>query len=76
MGEVMCRRLLPWKLITRNGNSLKSGDRMANGLGTVWGSIQSFNDWPEHRYADLINPQRPNDEFFWTTPSMGHNWYF
>jgi hypothetical protein len=58
---------LPWKLITRDGHALKAGDNLPMGLELFWGSVKA-NDFPEHRYADLINPQRAQREFFWTTP--------
>ena len=60
---------LPWKLITRDGHALKAGDRMLMGLELFWGSVKA-NDWPEHRCVDLINPQRPMGEFFWTSPEV------
>ena len=58
---------LPWKLLTRDGHALRAGDNALMGLEVFWGSTRA-DDYPEHRYADLINPQRPQREFFWTTP--------
>ncbi len=58
---------IPWELLARDGHALKAGDHMSLGFELFWGSVKA-NDWPEHRYADLVNPQRPQREFFWTTP--------
>lgn len=58
---------LPWKLITKSGKPPSPGDVWKLGLEIFWGSPIG-KDWPEHRYADVINPQRMQREFFWTTP--------
>lgn len=55
---------LPWKLITRDGHALKSGDKMRMGLEFFWGDATGRN-WPGHRYADLVNPQLAQRAFFW-----------
>ncbi|WP_269431626.1 sugar-binding protein [Chthonomonas calidirosea] len=58
---------IPWKLITKSGKPPKPGDVWRLGLEIFWGS-PSGKDWPELRYADVVNPQRMQREFFWTTP--------
>lgn len=58
---------VPWRLITSNGRrpALDTGFRM--GLEFFWGSPKA-NDFPEHRYADLVNPNHPQRAFFWQNP--------
>jgi hypothetical protein len=58
---------IPWKLITRDGHPLKAGDTMRMGIEVFWGGPDGYT-WPEHRYADLINPNDPQREFFWENP--------
>ncbi|MGC8639199.1 MAG: hypothetical protein ACP5XB_04895 [Isosphaeraceae bacterium] len=55
---------LPWKLITRDGPALKSGDEARMGLEFFWGDASGRN-WPAHRFADLVNQQQPQRAFFW-----------
>ncbi len=58
---------LPWKLVTRSGSPPKPGDIWKIGVEIFWGSPLG-KDWPEHRYADVVNPQKMQREFFWTNP--------
>ncbi|MGC8667119.1 MAG: sugar-binding protein [Chthonomonadales bacterium] len=58
---------VPWRLITRSGRCPAVRSRFRMGLEFFWGSPKA-NDFPEHRYADLVNPNRPQRSFFWQNP--------
>ena len=58
---------IPWRLITRHGHCPPPGSSFRMGLEFLWGSVKA-NDFPEHRYADLVNPNRPQRSFFWQNP--------
>ncbi len=55
---------LPWKLITKSGKPPKPGEVWRLGIEVFWGA-PTKSDWPEHRYADVVNPQLMQREFFW-----------
>ncbi len=55
---------IPWKLITPNGKPAHTGKTFRMGVEAFWGT-PAGTVWPEHRYADLINPKNPQREFFW-----------
>jgi len=55
---------LPWKLIKRDGQAYRAGETFRVGLEFMWGDAGAFR-WPQHRYADVINPDYMDREFFW-----------
>ena len=55
---------IPWKLVTRKGNSLGAGQKMNLGIQANWGAPSGIN-YPAHRLVDLINKNEPQREFFW-----------
>jgi hypothetical protein len=59
---------IPWKLITPVRNPEHAGESMSMGIEAFWGT-PAGTVWPEHRYADMINPQSPQREFFWENAS-------
>jgi hypothetical protein len=61
---------IPWKILglTSLNNFSIEKLHLLCGLEFFWGSPKGKN-WPEHRFADLVNPQNPLRAFFWTDPS-------
>lgn len=60
---------IPWKVLGISSLNDVSFEKLnlLCGLEFFWGSQKSKN-WPEHRYADLVNPEYPRRSFFWTNP--------
>ncbi|MFA6291976.1 MAG: sugar-binding protein [Victivallales bacterium] len=59
---------IPWKLLTRDGHTVKAGETMICGFELLWGK-DSGRDFPVHRFADNVSEQaRSGAIFFWTGP--------
>lgn len=59
---------IPWKLLTRDGHALKTGEAMQCGVELLWGK-DSGRDFPVHRFADNVSPRaRSGGIFFWVGP--------
>jgi hypothetical protein len=59
---------IPWKLLTRDGHSMKAGETMTCGIELLWGK-DSGRDFPVHRFADNVSPKaRSGGIFFWVGP--------
>jgi hypothetical protein len=56
---------LPWKLLRQDGHAYQAGQSFHLGFECFWGDVTGRN-WPEHRLVDLINPDNPQREFFWS----------
>jgi len=57
---------IAWKLLRRDGRPYVAGEILRMGIEAMWGNL-SANTYPmEHRYADLVNPEYPSREFFWS----------
>ncbi|QSR88581.1 hypothetical protein IT6_09485 [Methylacidiphilum caldifontis] len=56
---------IPWELLQKIKPWVH--EKLKCGLEFFWGR-ENGKDWPEHRFADLINPEKPKREFFWTDP--------
>ncbi len=57
---------ISWNLIRRSDKPLESGQSLRMGIEYMWGS-DSKPGWPGHRYADLVNIDHPQREFFWSS---------
>ncbi|NOY81841.1 MAG: hypothetical protein GXP31_12670 [Kiritimatiellaeota bacterium] len=55
---------IAWKLLRRDGRRYRAGELLRMGIECFWGDATGFR-WPEHRFADLVNPDNPQREFFW-----------
>jgi len=55
---------IEWELIRRSGEPYLAGESFRMGLECFWGDGSGFK-WYQHRLTDLLNPQRPQREFFW-----------
>ncbi|PIX46153.1 MAG: hypothetical protein COZ56_00135, partial [Armatimonadetes bacterium CG_4_8_14_3_um_filter_58_9] len=53
-----------WKLLRRDGRPYVAGEVLRLGIEFFWGD-PTASRWPAHRFADLINKDRPQREFFW-----------
>ncbi len=62
---------LPWKLIRRSGKPCVAGQTFRMGIEAFWGNNRGRD--PMLRYADLVNPQDPNRNWFWTDPNSWGN---
>ncbi|ACD82604.1 sugar-binding protein [Candidatus Methylacidiphilum infernorum] len=56
---------IPWSFLQKQKPYLH--EKLRCGLEFFWGR-KNGKDWPEHRFADLINPGNPKREFFWDNP--------
>ncbi len=56
---------LPWKLLREDGRPYQAGDSFRLGFECFWGDATGRN-WPQHRLVDMINPDNPQREFFWS----------
>lgn len=56
---------LPWKLLFKSPPPIEPGLSWRMGWEMLWGDL-SGTQWPLHRYADLINPELQQREFFWS----------
>jgi hypothetical protein len=56
---------ISWKLLRRDGRPYREGEVLRMGIELLWGDATGKR-WPSHRYADLVNRQRPSREFFWS----------
>ena len=56
---------MEWRLLRRDGKAYRSGDSFRCGVEMFWGD-PTAERWPSHRYADLINKDNPQRQFFWT----------
>ncbi|WP_281290924.1 FlgD immunoglobulin-like domain containing protein, partial [Methylacidimicrobium cyclopophantes] len=60
---------IPWGILTKAGKPPEPSFRC--GMEFFWGAPKGRN-WPEHRYADLVNAENPHRSFFWeSTESWG-----
>ncbi|WP_370657530.1 hypothetical protein [Methylacidiphilum kamchatkense] len=61
---------IPWKVLGISMDSVSQFQsiQLSCGLEFFWGNVKGKN-WPEHRFAHLINPQNPHRSFFWTDPT-------
>jgi hypothetical protein len=57
---------IDWRLLSRHGRAYRAGTSMGMGLEVFWGNPSG--DGPEHRLTDLLNPERPQRSFYWSTP--------
>lgn len=57
---------IAWKLLRRNGQPYVAGQTLRMGMEFMWGD-PTGERWPQHRFADLLNRERPQREFFWVT---------
>ncbi len=57
---------IAWSLLRRDGRPYRPGESLRMGIECFWGDASGAR-WPQHRFADLVNPQRPQREFFWAT---------
>jgi len=55
---------IPFKLLRRDGRPYRAGESLRMGLEFLWGDAAGSR-FPIHRFADLINPQFSQREFFW-----------
>lgn len=55
---------IAWRLLRRDGMAYRAGESFRCGLEFFWGD-PSGERWPAHRFADLINREKPMREFFW-----------
>ncbi|MDD4932597.1 MAG: FlgD immunoglobulin-like domain containing protein [Methylacidiphilaceae bacterium] len=53
---------IPWAILTKAGTAPERSFRC--GLEFFWGGPKGM-DWPEHRYADLVDARNPQRSFFW-----------
>ena len=56
-----------WKLLRRAGRAYTAGDTLRMGIEYFWGDETAGIDFPEHRFADLVNRDHPKRTFFWTS---------
>lgn len=58
---------IPWTLLTTDGRALKAGEAMKLGIQVNWGDASGgiATGMPQRRYADLVNPEHPQRDFFW-----------
>ena len=56
---------IPWKLLYKQLPKMGAGNKFRMGLDFYWGEV-SGKKWPEHRYADNLQPGVTEREFFWT----------
>ncbi|TFE66588.1 sugar-binding protein [Methylacidiphilum caldifontis] len=56
---------IPWNVLQKTKPS--AHEKLRCGLEFFWGRPNG-KDWPEHRFADLINQENPKREFFWANP--------
>ncbi|MFZ2654470.1 MAG: hypothetical protein WAX69_06100, partial [Victivallales bacterium] len=54
---------ISWRLLRRDGRPCIAGENMRLGIQTCWGDSSAQNFF-EHQFADLLNPERPQREFF------------
>ncbi|MFZ2656127.1 MAG: hypothetical protein WAX69_14445, partial [Victivallales bacterium] len=54
---------ISWSLLRRDGRPCIAGEKMRLGIQTSWGD-SSAQGFFEHQFADLLNPERPQREFF------------
>lgn len=53
---------IPWRLLTKAGQPPERSLRC--GMEFFWGGPKGMN-WPQHRYADLVDARNPHRSFFW-----------
>ncbi len=58
---------LPWTLLWQEVPKLQAGMTFRLGFELFWGDTTGKN-WPEHRYADNMQPGVTNREFYWKRP--------
>jgi len=58
---------IAWKHISRTGKPYGAGASLRMGIECFWGDATAL-EFYGHRLTDLVNAQRPQREFFWTTP--------
>lgn len=56
---------IPWSLLFKDKPTIAGGEKIRIGFEFVWGDV-SGKKWPEHRYADNMQPGATDREFFWT----------
>ncbi|MFZ2656143.1 MAG: hypothetical protein WAX69_14525, partial [Victivallales bacterium] len=54
---------ISWSLLRRDGRPCAAGESMRLGIQTSWGDPSAQNFF-EHQFADLLNPEHPQREFF------------
>ena len=60
---------IPWKLLYKAQPRMAAGGKLRIGLDMYWGDV-SGKKWPEHRYADNMQPGATEREFFWTAQKV------
>lgn len=56
---------IPWSLIYKQVPEIKAGMKFRMGNELLWGDVTG-KTWPEHRYADNMQPGVTSREFYWT----------
>lgn len=56
---------IPWSFIYKNKPEIKAGEKFQLGVEFLWGGATG-NGWPNHRYADNMQPGHTSREFFWS----------
>ncbi len=56
---------ISWKHLRRDGRPYVAGETLRLGLECFWGGPEA-EKWYEHRLTDLLSPEMPQREFFWT----------
>lgn len=60
---------IPWTILCTNVPEWKAGEKFQMGMEFLWGDA-SGKTWPEHRYADNMQPGKTSREFFWTAKDV------